>query len=247
MNHWVMAFPYLMYLASVGTCSSSPPAGGDVLTDTTDVVLGIARIFYGSRMSHYTVTETNIDTSYNTICLSLNILLTLMIVIRLMVHIRNIRNATGASDGSGGLHAAATTVVMMLIESYALYAGVLPAYTIPYALDSWVATLFSGLIGTAQVRVVFPIGDAVLVLPSNHGCTQVIAPYLIILRVAKRRAMTSESISGTAESIRFRSQGSTDGGGSLFDGDTVNETGVNSEAAGEYVSVDENAIEEVPL
>ena len=86
-----------------------------------------------------------------------------------------------------------------------------------------------------------------LVLPSNYGCTQVIAPYLIILRVAKRRAVTSESISETAESIRFRSQGSTDSDGSLPDGDPVNAMEVNSEAAGEHVAVDKNAIEEVPL
>ena len=59
--------------------------------------------------------------------------------------------------------------------------------------------------------------------------------------------MTSESISGTAESIRFRIQGSMDGDGSLPDGDPVNATEVNNEATGEHVAVDENAIEEVPL
>ena len=58
--------------------------------------------------------------------------------------------------------------------------------------------------------------------------------------------MTSEALSGTAESIHFRSQGSTDGDGSLPNGDLVNET-VNSEVAGEHVAVDEYAIEEVPL
>ena len=40
MNHWAMAFPYLMYLASVGTCSSPPQAGGDTLTDATDASAG---------------------------------------------------------------------------------------------------------------------------------------------------------------------------------------------------------------
>ena len=59
--------------------------------------------------------------------------------------------------------------------------------------------------------------------------------------------MTSESIAGTAESIRFRSQGSADADGSLPNGDHVNATEVDSEAAGEHVAVDENAIEEVPL
>ena len=81
----------------------------------------------------------------------------------------------------------------------------------------------------------------------NDGCAQVIAPYLIILRVAKRRAITSETISGTTESIHFRSQGSTDDSGSLPDGDPVNATEVSGEAAGEHVTVDENGVEEVPL
>ena len=135
----------------------------------------------------------------------------------------------------------------MLIESYALYAGVLLAYTIPWALDNLVATLFSGVLGAVQVRVVFTVHSAALVSPSNYGYTQVIAPYLIILRVANRRAMTSKSISGIAESIRFRGQGSTDGGGSLPDGDPINAMEVNGEAPGELDIGDKNAIEEVPL
>ena len=242
-----MAFPYLMYLASIGTCSSPVYSGGDTLTNTTDVVLGIANIYYSSGMWTYTATNTNTNTSYFSICLSLNILLTLMIVIRLIVHIKNVRKATGASDGSGGLHTAAATVVMMLIESYALYAGILLASTISWAADSWVDTLFTGVVGTVQVCVVFPIPDVLLVLLPNYGCAQVIAPYLIILRVAKRRAMTSELISGTAESIRFRSQASTDGDGSLPDGDPLSSTEWNGEAAGEPGTGDENAIEEAPL
>ena len=165
-----MAFPYLMYLASVGMCSSPPDSGGDTLTNITDVALGITSIYYDSGTRYYTVTETNITTSYYSICLSLNILLTLMIVIRLIVHIRDIRNATEASEGPGGLHTAAAAVVMMLIESYALYAGVLLAYTIPLAVNSWVAILFAGLTGSVQVRVYSTIRDVIPALPTNHGC-----------------------------------------------------------------------------
>lgn len=59
--------------------------------------------------------------------------------------------------------------------------------------------------------------------------------------------MTSESISGAAESIRFRSQGSTDGDESLPDWNPMDSTEVNGEAPGEPSAVDENTIEEVPL
>ena len=78
-------------------------------------------------------------------------------------------------------------------------------------------------------------------------CTQVVAPYLIILRVAKRRALTSESISGTTGLIHFMSQGSTDGDGSLPGEGTSDAMEVNGEAPGEPIIDDENAIEEVPL
>ena len=170
-----------------------------------------------------------------------------MIVMRLIVHIRDIRNATVASDRSNGLHTAAATVVTMLVESYALYAGILLAYIILLALKSWVVALFSGAVGAVQVRVVFTFPSALLILESNCGCAQVVAPYLVILRVAKQRAMTSESISGITESIRFRSNGSTDGGGSLPDGDPTDATEVNVEAPGEPSAGNENVIEEVRL
>lgn len=53
------------------------------------------------------------------ISVSLNVLLTLMIVIRLVLHGRNIRAITGSRAGIGGLY---TTIATMLIESSALYA-----------------------------------------------------------------------------------------------------------------------------
>jgi len=56
---------------------------------------------------------------YYSISLSLNILLTLMIVIRLILHGRNVRIATGSSAGISGLY---NTIATMLIESSALFA-----------------------------------------------------------------------------------------------------------------------------
>jgi hypothetical protein len=76
---------------------------------------------------------------------------------------------------------------------------------------------------------------------------QVIAPYLIILRVAERREVTSELISGTAESICFRSHGTTDDDGTLPDGDPTSATEVSCETRDEPGAGAEDAIEEVPL
>jgi len=56
---------------------------------------------------------------YFSISLSLNVLLTLMIIVRLVLHSRNTRTAAAALAGIRGLY---RTVITMLIESSALYA-----------------------------------------------------------------------------------------------------------------------------
>ena len=89
--------------------------------------------------------------SYYSISLSLNLLLTLMITTRLVLHSRNIRNAVGALSGAGDLYAA---VVTMLVESSALYTAALLLYFVPNAAGSYVAFIFIA-IGEIQVRAVF--------------------------------------------------------------------------------------------
>ena len=148
MNYWVMSLPCLIYLASVGTCPSPPQADSDTLTRATDSAMGIANVYQLSGPLFGTITGTNIATSYYSICLSLNVLLTLMIVVRLAVHIRNVRKATGSS---GGLHTTTAAVVAMLIESYALYAITLITYIVPLAIQSPVVSIFNGVLGAVQV------------------------------------------------------------------------------------------------
>jgi len=124
---------------------------------------------------------------YFSISISLNILLTLLIVIQLITHSRNIRKALGAQGGGGVYNA----VVTMLIESSALYAVSSVLFIGPWGANSWVADIF------------LPI------LAQN----QVIAPFLITLRVANQSALTSKTIvSGNIGSIRFVSQGESTGG-----------------------------------
>ena len=74
-----------------------------------------------------------------------------MIVIQLIVHTRNVRKITMASCGSIGLTSATATVATMLIESYALYVVTLLVYIVPWAVDSAVGDIFSGLVGSIQV------------------------------------------------------------------------------------------------
>ena len=99
-----------------------------------------------------TATATNIATSYYSTCLLLNVLLTLMIVTRLILHIRDVRETAGASKGFSGLHAVSATVVTMLIESYALYAVALLSFVVSWAVQSGVGSLLSTVVGATQVR-----------------------------------------------------------------------------------------------
>lgn len=57
--------------------------------------------------------------------------------------------------------------------------------------------------------------------------------------------MTSGSIIGFSESIRFNSQGTTDDDASLHGGDHANAVKVNDVVPGEPGARDENTIEEV--
>jgi hypothetical protein len=95
-----------------------------------------------------------LEISYFAISLSLNVLLTLMIIVRLALHSRNIRNAIGASSGPGGLY---TAIITMLVESSALNAIGYLLYIITDAVGSNLSYLFSPLIGHIQVRSVIAI------------------------------------------------------------------------------------------
>ena len=80
---------------------------------------------------------------YLSISVSLNVLLTLMIVTRLALHIRNIRTAIGTPAGIGGSY---RTVITMLIESSALYAVssllvIAPPLNIRYPADIFLPVL----------------------------------------------------------------------------------------------------------
>ena len=75
-----------------------------------------------------------------------------MIVTRLIMHSRNIRNALGARGGAGGVYKA---VVTMLIESSALYAVSSILFIGPWGAGSWVADIFLPILAQNQVRLVF--------------------------------------------------------------------------------------------
>jgi len=165
-NNWVIAFPCLMYLASSAT--------------------GIMTIYYQVLPPFAVLNPTgfSFSTACSTISLSLTVILTIMIAVRLILHERKIRRIMGTSTTAGGLYTVVAPIVAMLVESYTLYAINFLLFVGPWGAGSGVENVF------------FPILIE----------TQVIAPFLIVLRVANRTAFTSDSlVNKTVSLIRFKS------------------------------------------
>ena len=85
---------------------------------------------------------------YFSISLSLNVLLTLMIVVRLILHTRSIRTSTG----KGGINGLYMVIVTMLIESSALYAVSSLLVLGPSSAGNSAANIFIPILAETQVR-----------------------------------------------------------------------------------------------
>ena len=95
---------------------------------------------------------TNFGVPYFSISLAINVVLTLMIVIRLVMHSRNIRNAMGAqATGTTGLY---TTINTVLIESSALYTLSFLLFIVPWGTTSYVEDIFFPPLAQIQVRII---------------------------------------------------------------------------------------------
>ena len=117
MNYRVIAFPCLIYLGFIGTHLRPPQADGNIFTKTTDTVTGILEMVqYLGNALNSTIQFVFV---YLPLSLSLTIILTCMIVTRLVLHGKHMRDAVGSSAGSTGVYKA---IVTMFVESYALYA-----------------------------------------------------------------------------------------------------------------------------
>ena len=150
---------------------------------------------------------------YFSISLSLNIILTLMIVIRLILHTRNTRTALGIA-GIGGL---CKTIITMLIESCALYAVSSLLVIGPWGAGDRITNFFLFILPETQVR---DSSDRDLRTGSCltlRRLEQVIAPLLVIQRVANKSALTSNTVA-SARVSEFEARA---GGGSAGDSDII--------------------------
>ena len=155
---------------------------------------------------------------YFSISTSLNVLLTLMIVIRIILCARNTRTALGRS----GISRLFKAVVIMLIESCALYAVNSLLVIVPWGAENAIWNFFLPVLTETQVRAFHNSAP-------RTGCLirrrigKVIAPLLIIHRVANKATSTSNSIvSGRISSFKARTRGKLTGSSD------ADESGMNS-------------------
>ena len=120
-------------------------------SEINDTVVGIVFLYTASHpefVGYRIIVGADIIISSFLISLSLNVILTLMIATRLVLHGRNVQNATWGRDGVTRLYKA---IVTMLIESCALYTVCLILWVGPYRAGSSIQFITWPVVGETQV------------------------------------------------------------------------------------------------
>lgn len=153
MSHWAIVVPCLMYLTSVGRSHifrEKPSA------NIADAALGIALV-HNETLQLYSVpgsTGLDIAAPCYSVSVSPNVLLTLMIVVRLALHSRNFRNATGGPVGTY------KAIITMFIESCALYAVTFLLFIGVWGPSNPLQLPIFPILAATQVRIVFNMFSA---------------------------------------------------------------------------------------
>ena len=120
---------------------------------------------------------------YFTISVALNVLLTLLIACRLLLHDYNFKKAVGSPSRLSSVY---KSIVSILIESSALYAVVSICFIVPYAMSHHASAIFLAMLSRVQI----------------------IAPLLIIRRVANQQTIvasnTATGKSAEHSTVRFQ-------------------------------------------
>lgn len=174
--------------------------------------MGVITLYHASQpnSSLWRGITVNFGLPYFTISVGLNVILTLMISVRLLLHSRNIRSAMGSGSGTSSLY---RTIATMLIESSALYAITSLLFIGPYAANNYASDIFLPILAEVQVGVF--VNHVFHMSRSDVGCFKVIAPLLIIRRVATQNELTSTTAVSSAP---------TSSGGMTFRSRTVDQT-----------------------
>jgi len=147
-NLWVIVIPCILYLGSIGTHSNFAQANSSL--SVFNVAMGILMLTYqGVGFAVGSPIYPTYGIPYLSISVSLNLLLTTMIVVRLVLHSRDIRATMGTPGGFGGLY---KTIATMMIESSAAYTISSLLVLGPMAANSLAVNIFYPVLAETQVR-----------------------------------------------------------------------------------------------
>ena len=146
-----MIFPTILFLASICKCME---AEGCIPGPNSASLkaMGIITLYLSSQpgSSLWSGITVNFGLPYFTISVGLNVVLTLMISARLILHGRNVRSAMGSTTGIGSLY---RTIVTMLVESCSLYAVTSLLFIGPYASNNYASDIFLPILAEVQVGI----------------------------------------------------------------------------------------------
>lgn len=171
MSYRVIVFPCLMYLASIGVSLGFLTGFRYKLPlSPTGTGVGIVYLFQESHPSYWTANFVDFGIIYISVSLSLNVLLTLMIIARLVLHNKVLRSGLGGRSTPTGVHKFLNTI---LIESCALYAVSSLFLIGSWRVESYLMDYLNNVLEAAQVRVPpFPCHSATILkcCCSCRGC-----------------------------------------------------------------------------
>jgi len=194
-----------MYLATMGTNTSAPQTVAMLWANAITIATGI--LILASRSCGWG--NVSFILPHLSVSVSLNLLLTLMIVIRLVLCSRKIRAVTGSRAGISGL---CKTIAGVLVESSALYAVNSLLLIGLWAARNGASGIFLPTIADTQVRSLHDCDSRTGDL-TQRWVGQVIAALLLVQRVANRSALTSDTIvTGNISSFHVGSRRESTGG-----------------------------------
>ncbi|KAJ7217070.1 hypothetical protein GGX14DRAFT_300684, partial [Mycena pura] len=145
------------------------------------IAMGVMILFQSSRPNAnlWTKTTVNFGIPYYALAAALNVVITIMITTRLLLYRRSLRNTLGEAQAMSVPFA---SIASMLVESSLLYAVTSILFLVPYGLKSDVSNIFIPILIEVQI----------------------LAPLLIIDRVAKRRGWEKGTATRPPTSLKFQ-------------------------------------------
>ncbi|KAH8109253.1 hypothetical protein DFH11DRAFT_1843271 [Phellopilus nigrolimitatus] len=149
------------------------------------ITMGIMVLFQSSRpgANLWSKVSVNFGVPYFSLSMALNILVTLLIATRLLLYRRKLHRTLGPEQVAAVPY---VTIAAMIVESSMLYAVFSLLFIGPYGANSQISHIFLPIL--SQVQSYF------------H---KIIAPMLIIFRVAKRRAWDRRTATAPLSSMQF--------------------------------------------